>query len=98
MVALHLFTFLLLFMQIVLWPANWLVNTAGVTAPEWLATPLVTIVGVTVAGYMARACAVAYRGGWVAGLVGLVAVLLGMWVANLWVYRALQFLITLWLI
>jgi hypothetical protein len=94
-VALHLFTFLLLFVQIVVTPLHWLTETRGVVIPG----PLLTALGTTLAGtlllYFLLACRTAYRAGWGGAVLGLLAVLFGLWVGNLWVYRTLQFLVTL---
>jgi hypothetical protein len=94
-VALHLFTFLLLFVQIVVTPLHWLTETRGVVIPG----PLLTALGTTLAGtlllYFLLACRTAYRAGWGGAALGLLAVLSGLWVGNLWVYRALQFVVTL---
>lgn len=94
-VALHLFTFLLLFVQLVVTPMHWLPEGTGLALPPWFfATVAVALLGALCA-YFLLACRTAYRIGWVGGALGLVAVLAGLWFANLWVYRALQFLVTL---
>jgi Protein of unknown function (DUF3667) len=94
-VALHLFTFLLLFVQVVMTPLHWLTEVQGPGLPPAIRMGLgLSLLGVLLA-YFLLACRTAYRVGWGAAVLGLVAVLFGLWVANLWVYRALQFLVTL---
>jgi hypothetical protein len=97
-VALHLFTFLLLFVQVVVTPLHWLPEGAGVALPPaFFATVAVVLAG-TLCTYFLLACRKAYGVGWLASASGLLAVLFGLWFANLWVYRTLQFLVTLALI
>jgi hypothetical protein len=94
-VALHLFTFLLLFVQIVVTPLHWLTERLGVQ----LAPPYGALLGFALLGvlctYILLACRNAYRVGWGAALLGLAGVMVGLWFANLWVYRTLQFVVTL---
>jgi hypothetical protein len=97
-VALHLFTVLLLFAQLVVAPLNWLADRAGIELSAASGQLLKLFLTTVVFGYILLACRNAYRCGWGAALFGLFGVLVGLLIANLWVYRALQFLITLALI
>jgi hypothetical protein len=97
-VALHQFTFLLLFAQLFLAPMEWLVNRLGVSFPPPSGRILGFALVALVFGYILVACRTAYRTGWGGALLGLAAVLVGVMVANIVVYRALQFLVTLALI
>jgi hypothetical protein len=97
-VALHTFTFLLLFVQLVASPLHWLAARTGIEIPPPFGAVLsLALVGLVFA-YILVACRRAYRCGWGAAGLGLAGVLIGLWFANLWVYRALQFVITLALI
>jgi hypothetical protein len=97
-VALHLFTFLLVYMQLVGLPLQWLSLHTAIRIPAPFGAALPLAMAVVLFAYILLACRNAYRSGWGAAALGLVAVLVGLWFANLWVYRALQFLITLALI
>jgi hypothetical protein len=97
-VALHLFTFLLLFVQLVVLPLHWLSDRFGIDIPPPFHAVLPLTLMAVLFGYVLLACRNAYRSGWGAAVLGLIAVLVGLWFANLWVYRALQFVITLALI
>lgn len=97
-VALHLFTFLLLFVQLVFGPLHWLASHVDVELPPLARVALRLLIGGTLASYIAIACRRAYATTWPGGLLGLVAVIVGLWFGNLWVYRALQFAIALWLV
>ena len=94
-VALHQFTFLLLFAQLLLAPMEWLVNRVGIRFPP----PSGRLLGLALVGlvfaYILVACRTAYRTGWGGAVLGFVAVLTGVMVANIVVYRALQFVVTL---
>jgi len=94
-VALHLFTFLLLFGQLVVASLNWLARHASFDLPRPLALAMGLGMLATVCGYFLLACRSAYRTGWASALGGLLAVLFGLLFANIVVYRALQFLATL---
>ena len=97
-VALHLFAFLLLFAQLVVTPLNWIGTHWLAQAPDWLGRALGITLAATVFGYFLLTCRTAYRSGWGMAALGLVAALIGLLFANLWFYRALQFLVTLALI
>jgi hypothetical protein len=94
-VALHLFSFLLLFGQLVVATLNWLARHAGFELTRAVATSIGLALLATVLGYFAQACRRAYRTGWAGALLGLAAVLAGLLFANIVVYRALQFVATL---
>jgi hypothetical protein len=94
-VALHLFTFLLGFGQLVVASLNWIAAHVGFDLPRPLAMAIGLAMLATVFSYFTQACRVAYRTGWGGALAGLAAVLLGLLFANIVVYRALQFLLTL---
>ena len=94
-VALHLFAFLLLFGQLVVASLNWLAAHASFDLPRPIAMSIGLAMVAAVLGYFTQACRVAYRCGWPGALLGLVAVVFGMLFANIVVYRALQFLLTL---
>ncbi|MEO8160633.1 MAG: DUF3667 domain-containing protein [Arenimonas sp.] len=97
-VALHLFTFLLLYAQLLLTPMNWIATRAGIDlAPAPAAALKLFLTGVVLA-YMLLACRRAYGLGWGWATAGLFAALFGLLFANLWIYRALQFLVTLALV
>ena len=93
--ALHLFAFLLLFAQLVVTPLNWLGTRVLQEAPAWLGPVLASVLGGVVLVYFLLSCRVAYRASWPMSVLGLVAALLGLLLANLWFYRALQFVVTL---
>jgi hypothetical protein len=94
-VALHLFTFLLLFVQLVIAPVHWVSERIAFELPA-LAGPLLRFtLGGLIITYMARACRRAYATTRLGPIAGLIAVLVGLYIANLWLYRALQFVITL---
>lgn len=97
-VALHMFTFLLLFVQLMGTPLQWLAIHSGIEIPPPYDAALPPALAGVVFAYILLACRNAYRSSWGAALAGLVAVLVGLWFANLCVYRALQFVITLALI
>ena len=97
-VALHLFSFLLLFAQLVVAPLNWLGAHALAQAPDWLGSVISLMLAGSVFVYVLLTCRVAYRASWPMAALGLVAVLLGLLLANLWFYRALQFVVTLLLL
>jgi hypothetical protein len=97
-VALHLFTFLLLFAQVVVAPIHWLATTTGVSLPPVGRMVLAIALAGALLAYFLLACRTAYRAGWGAATLGLFALLLALWFANLWVYRTLQFVVTLALI
>ncbi len=94
-VALHVFTFVLLFAQGVVTPIHWLSEhtTLSIPAPYDRLLAL-ALLGVLLA-YFLWACRIAYRVAWGPAIVGMVALLAGLWFANLWVYRTLQFVVTL---
>jgi len=94
-VSLHLFTFLLLFGQLVVASLNWIAAHVSFDLPRPAAMAIGLAMIATVLGYFAQACRVAYRTGWGGALAGLVAVCFGLLFANIVVYRALQFLVTL---
>ena len=94
-VALHLFTFLLLFGQLVVASLNAIAAHVDFDLPRTVSMAIALAMLGTVLGYFAQACRVAYRSGWIGALAGLAAVVFGMLFANIVVYRALQFLVTL---
>jgi hypothetical protein len=94
-VALHLFAFLLLFGQLVVASMNWMAAHASFDLPQALAKTIALAMLATVLGYFTQACRVAYRTQWPGALAGLLAVVFGMLLANIVVYRALQFVLTL---
>ncbi|MGH8029075.1 MAG: DUF3667 domain-containing protein [Arenimonas sp.] len=94
-VALHLFTFLLLFVQAAVTPLAWLAGHTGVDLPPPFGALLAYALFGLLSAYLLAACRTAYRIGWGAATPGLVALLFGLWFANLWVYRTLQFVVTL---
>ena len=94
-VALHLFAFLLLFGQLVVASLNWVASQVSFDLPRPFGLAIALALIATITGYFAQACRVAYRTGWAGALVGLAAVLFGLLFANIVVYRALQFLVTL---
>lgn len=97
-VALHLFTFVLLFAQLVVAPVAWLsAHTTLELRPPYDRILSLAVLGALLA-YFLCACRTAYRVGWGAATAGLFALLVALWFANLWVYRTLQFVVTLWLI
>jgi len=97
-VALHLFTFVLLFAQLVVAPLAWLAVHTNLELPAPYDRILAFIVLGAPLAYFLCACRTAYRVGWGSAAAGMVALLVALWFANLWVYRALQFVVTLWLI
>ena len=97
-VALHLFTFLLLFGQVVVASLNWASGHLSFELPQALARVIGLAMAASVLGYFALACRRAYRCGWGGALAGLAAVLVGLLFANIVVYRALQFVATLLLL
>jgi hypothetical protein len=97
-VALHLFTFVLLFAQVVVTPIHWLSLHTALVLPPWLRTVLAFALLGGLLAYFLFACRTAYRVGWGAAALGLVVLVVALWFANLWVYRTLQFLVTLALI
>lgn len=94
-VALHLFTFLLLFGQVVVASLNWLGRLGSFDLPRPLSMAIGLAMLATLLGYFTLACRTAYRCGWGGALAGLAAVLFGLLFANIVVYRALQFVLTL---
>jgi hypothetical protein len=94
-VALHLFTFLLLFGQLVVASLNWLAGHVELALPRYVGGGIGLAMVATVFGYFLLACRNAYRTSWPGALLGLGAVLFGVLFANIVVYRALQFLVTL---
>jgi hypothetical protein len=94
-VALHLFTFLLLFGQVVVASLNWLGRLASFDLPRPLSMAIGLAMLATLLGYFTLACRTAYRCGWGGALAGLASVLFGLLLANIVVYRALQFVLTL---
>jgi hypothetical protein len=94
-VSLHLFTFLLLFGQLVVASLNWLARHVSFDLPRPIASAIGLAMVAIVCGYFALACHTAYRTSWLGALGGLAAVLFGLLLANIVVYRALQFLVTL---
>jgi hypothetical protein len=97
-VALHLFAFLLLFAQLVVAPLNWLGRNVPLPAPDWLGVVLALLLTGAVFAYLLLACRVAYRARWPMAALGMCAVAAGLLFANLWFYRALQFVVTLLLL
>jgi hypothetical protein len=93
--SLHVFTFLLLFGQVVVASLNWIAAHVSFDLPRPVSLAIAFAMGGVVVGYFAQACRVAYRTGWSGALLGLVAVVFGMLFANIVVYRALQFVFTL---
>jgi len=93
--SLHVFTFLLLFGQLVVASLNWVAAHVDFDLPRPLAMAIALAMVATVLGYFTQACRVAYRTGWPGALLGLGAVVFGMLFANIVVYRALQFVFTL---
>jgi hypothetical protein len=94
-VALHLFTFLLIFGQVVVASLNWLASHVQFDLPVIAMRAIGYALVATIFGYFGLACRTAYRTGWGAALLGLGAVLFALLFANIVVYRALQFLATL---
>ena len=94
-VALHLFSFLLLFGQLVVASLNWLARHASFELPRAIAMSIGLAMVAAVFGYFARACQVAYRTSWGGAIAGLLAVVVGLLFANIVVYRSLQFVATL---
>jgi hypothetical protein len=97
-VALHLFTFVLLFAQVAVTPVHWLVENAAPGLPAGAYRVLALLLMGVLLTYFLLACRTAYRVGWGAAATGLFALLVALWFANLWVYRTLQFVVTLWMI
>jgi hypothetical protein len=97
-VALHLFAFLLLFAQLVIAPLNWLGRNVPLPAPDWLGMVLALLLTGAVFAYLLLACRVAYRARWPMAALGMCAAAAGLLLANLWFYRALQFVVTLLLL
>ena len=97
-VALHLFTFLLLFAQLAVTPIHWLVESVAIGLPAGAYRVLALLLMGVLLAYFLLACRNAYRVGWGAAAAGLFALIVALWFANLWVYRTLQFVVTLWLI
>jgi len=97
-VALHLFAFLLLFGQLVVASLNWLVEHVRIDLPNAVGRAIGLALLATVLGYFTLACRTAYRTGWAGAIGGLLAVVAGLLVANVVVYRALQFVVTLLLL
>ena len=94
-VALHVFTFLLLFVQLVVAPMHWAAERMPWELPAVLGPLLRLTLGGLVITHMLVSCRRAYAATRLGALAGLLGVLVGLWFANLWVYRALQFVITL---
>jgi hypothetical protein len=95
-VALHLFTFVLLFAQGAVTPIHWVAESAAIPLPATGYRVLALLLLGVLLAYFLLACRTAYRVGWGAATAGLLALLLALWFANLWVYRTLQFVVTLW--
>ena len=94
-VALHVFTFVLLYVQLVLAPLRWIVERIPFEFPA-VAGPLLRLtLGGLVMTYVFIACRHAYATTRLGALAGFFGVLVGLYFANLWVYRALQFIVTL---
>lgn len=97
-VALHLFTFLLLFAQLLVAPLNWVGTHWLPSGPPMVGPALRISLTLLLCGYILLACRHAYRSGWGAALLGLASVLVGLLFGNILVYRALQFVVTLALV
>jgi hypothetical protein len=97
-VALHAFTFLLLFAQGVLAPLDWLGTHFDVALPPPFGHVLAYALLAWVLAYLLFAARNAYRTGWLGAVPGFVALVLGLGIANIVFYRALQFVVTLALI
>jgi len=94
-VSLHLFTFLLLFGQLVVASLNWLARHVSFDLPRPIAASIGLAMVAIILGFFALAFRTAFRRSWLGSLGGLAAVLFGLLFANIVVYRALQFLVTL---
>ena len=97
-VALGMTTFALLFVQLLLKPAEWLYTRVH----GWLGTsggmpavvPLLLLA--IFVGHFAAACRRCYDGGWWRALVQGIAAFVAFAAASMWVYRPAQFLLALW--
>jgi len=94
-VSLHLFTFLLLFGQLVVASLNAIAAHVDFDLPRPASMAIAVAMIAAVLYYFTKACRVAYRTSWPGAMSGLFAVVFGMLFANIVVYRALQFVVTL---
>ncbi len=93
-VALHLFAFVLFFIELVVLPGGWVASRLGMAAmPVWTTFASLALLGV----YFSRAIRRVYDVGWWRAIPGAVLTLLVMIFGSLYLYRTLQFLLIFWL-
>ncbi len=92
-IALHVFTFLLLFVELVVLPGGLLAHAIGL-APSGIPPWARTASAIILVAYFLRTFMVAYRSRWWHATIATAAWIVGLAIANLWIYRTLQFLIT----
>ena len=97
-VALGMTTFALLFVQLLLKPAEWLYTRVhgwlGTSGEMPAVVPLLLLA--IFVGHFAAACRRCYDGGWWRALVQGIAAFVAFAAASMWVYRPAQFLLALW--
>lgn len=97
--ALGMLTFVMVFVQLVLKPGAWLyawMLSASGQASSGM--PLFALAGslLVYGWYFAATCRRCYDSGWAMALVQGVAVFVALATANIWIYRPVQFLLSLW--
>ncbi len=89
-VALHLFTFVLFFIELVVLPGGWLASRFGVfSLPVWATFASMAILG----HYFAMAVHRVYSVSWWRAVPSAVLLMVAMFTGSLYVYRTLQFLL-----
>lgn len=97
--ALGMFTFVLFFVQAVIKPGAWLYEWAlRALGHEGGGMPVVVLAGslLVYAWYFAATCRRCYDSRWPMAVVQAIAVFAALAVTNVWVYRPVQFLLSLW--
>lgn len=92
-IALHTFTFLLLFVELVLLPGAMLMQALAVAKagiPTWIKIGSASIL----VAYLMRTLRIAYAAKWWHATLGVSLWIVSLGIANLWIYRTLQFLVT----
>jgi hypothetical protein len=93
-VATHLFTFMLLFVQLVLLPGGWLYAVLGFATGSGLPPVVSAVTAGVLGGYFALALRRSYDAPWWQALLLPLPLLLLMMTGSVYAYRTLQFLVT----